>query len=86
MKSEDPDVVILQLLDTSIYYAKVWSRVMPKKLEDGSVHVEGELVVASAETQFKHYLAFKPIIEAIGKRPCILVSPLPLFVVDGLPG
>jgi hypothetical protein len=25
----------------------------------------------------------KPIIEAIGRRPCILVSPIPMFVVDG---
>jgi hypothetical protein len=85
MKLEDPDVVILQLLDTSIYYAKSndGSRVMPKKREDGTLHIEGELVVASAETQFEHYLAMKPIIEAIGKRPCILVSPIPMFVVNG---
>jgi hypothetical protein len=73
------------LLDSSIYYAKGinGSRVRPKKLDDGSVHVEGELGVASAETQFEHYLTLKPVIEAIGKRPCILVSPLPIFVVDG---
>jgi hypothetical protein len=77
--------VVLQLLDSSIYYAKGsdGSRVMPKKREDGSLHVEGELVVASAETQFEHYLTLRPVIEAIGKRPCILVSPLPIFVTDG---
>jgi hypothetical protein len=85
VKQEDPDVVVLQLLDSSIYYAKGndGSRVMNKKREDGSLHVEGELVVASAETQFEHYLTLRPVIEAIGKRPCILVSPLPIFVVDG---
>jgi hypothetical protein len=85
LKLEDPDVVILQLLDTSIYYAKSndGSRVMPRKMEDGTIHIEGELVVASSETQFEHYLAMKPIIEAIGRRPCILISPIPMFMVDG---
>jgi hypothetical protein len=50
LEDEDPDVVVLQLLDNSIYYTKCGegSRVLLKKLHDGRFHVEGELVVASA--------------------------------------
>jgi hypothetical protein len=78
VKQEDPDVVVLQLLDSSIYYAKGndGSRVMPKQREDGSLHVEGELVVASSETQFEHYLTLSPVIEAIGMHFGIATSHL----------
>jgi hypothetical protein len=85
MKNEDPEVVVLQLLDNSIYYTRRGdgSRVLPKKLEDGHYHVEGELVVASSETQFEHYQNLKPVFDAVGKRPCILIAPLPRYVSDG---
>jgi hypothetical protein len=85
LNEEDPEVVILQLLDSSIFYTKRsdGSRVLPKKMQDGWFHVEGELVVASADTQFDHYNTLKPVLDKIGNRPCILVSPMPRFITEG---
>jgi hypothetical protein len=85
LNEEDPDVVILQLLDSSMFYTKCsdGSRVLPKKMQDGRFHVEGELVVASADTQFDHYNTLKPVLDKIGSRPCIIVSPMPRYITEG---
>jgi hypothetical protein len=45
--------------------------------------VEGELVVASADTQFEHYNTLKPVLDMIGKRLCIIVSPMPRYITEG---
>jgi hypothetical protein len=85
LDEEDPEVVVQQLLDSSMFYTKCsdGSRVLPKKLQDGRFHVEGELVVASADTQFDHYNTLKPVLDKIGNRPCIIVSPMPRFITQG---
>jgi hypothetical protein len=59
------------------------TRELPKKEADGRYHVKGELMVASYEQQTEHFHALKPILDTIGKRPCLIVSPLPSFIIDG---
>jgi hypothetical protein len=50
---------------------------------DGKYHVKGELMVASYDQQTDHFNALKPILDAIGKRPCLIVAPMPRFIIDG---
>jgi hypothetical protein len=77
--------VVLQLLDSNIYYVRGadGTRELPKKEADGRYHVKGELMVASYEQQTEHFHALKPILDTIGKRPCLIVSPMPRFIIDG---
>jgi hypothetical protein len=39
-------------------------------------------VLSLEPSRFEHYLTLRPVIEAIGMRPCIMVSPLPIFITD----
>jgi hypothetical protein len=82
---EDPAVVILQLLDNSVFYVKTGdgSRHLPWQDEEGCFHVKGELRVCAGEVQEDHFRALKPIFDAVGKRKCILVSPMPRYVAAG---
>jgi hypothetical protein len=57
------------------------ARSCPKKVK--KFHVEGELVVCSYEQQTEHFNHLLPILDAIGKRPCLFVSPLPRYIIDG---
>jgi hypothetical protein len=45
IKQEDPAVAVLQLLDGSEFYTRYddGSRMLPRKLQDGQFHIEGEL-------------------------------------------
>jgi hypothetical protein len=85
IKNDDPDYVVLHLLDSSIFYTRKTdgSKELPRKGEDGKYHVEGELVVCSYEQQTEHFNHLLPILDVIGKRPCLFVSPLPRYVIEG---
>jgi hypothetical protein len=82
---EDPGAIVLQLLDNSYYYTKGpdGSRTLPTREPDGKYHVKGDLVLCAFETQDDHLHALKPILDAAGRRPCLIVSPLPRFVTAG---
>jgi hypothetical protein len=82
---EDPGAIVLQLLDNSYYYTKGsdGSRTLPVREQDGKFHVMGDLVLCSAETQIDHLQALTPVLDAAGRRPCLIVSPLPRFVIGG---
>jgi hypothetical protein len=79
---EDPAVVILQQLDNIVFYVKMedGSRHLPRQDGDGVFHMDGELHVCTGEVQEDHFRALKPIFEAVGKKKCILVSPMPRYV------
>jgi hypothetical protein len=59
------------------------SRVLPSKKEDSNFHIEGELVVCGPDTQSDHLEAMRPIFDAIGRRPGLVVSPMPRYVSSG---
>jgi hypothetical protein len=81
----DPAVVVLQLLDNSCYYgcSRDGSRTAAKKGDDGKYHLEGEVTVCTHDTQLEHLKAIKGILDAIGKKTCLLVTPLPRYIVAG---
>jgi hypothetical protein len=78
---EDPDLVILFLMDNSTYYSRGedGSCNLPKKDSDGKFHIEGELIICGRETQEAHFAALRPLLEAVGKKKCLWVSPMPRY-------
>jgi hypothetical protein len=85
IKEEDPAVVVLFLLDNSMFYTRVndGGRALPKKLADGKFHVVGEMVVASRDIQTEHYNTLRPVLDAVGRIPCLIVAPLQRYIVAG---
>jgi hypothetical protein len=81
----DPETVVLQLLDGSCFFAKGedGSRTLPRRHSDGNFHIEGELVVCPSETQAEHFNCMRPIWDAVGKRLCIVISPMPRYIIEG---
>jgi hypothetical protein len=84
-EQDDPAVVVLFMLDGSIFYAKGQdgSRTLPRKGDDGKFHIVGDLVVCSTETQDEHLNTLRPVLDAVGRRPCIIVSPMMRYVSEG---
>jgi hypothetical protein len=73
LRHEDPDTVILQMLDSSCFYGKTMDggRYPPRKLEDGRFHLEGAVTVATADTQQEHFKALRPLLDQIEKHKCL---------------
>jgi hypothetical protein len=85
MMDMNPTVVVLQLLDNSCYYgrARDGSRTEAKKGGDGLYHLESEVTLCSYDTQMEHLKANKNILDAVGRRTCLLIIPLPRYVTAG---
>jgi hypothetical protein len=81
---EDPELVILQMMDNSTYFARAenGSRNLPKKGEDDKFHVEGELQVCGKETQIGQFDAIRPLFDAVGKKKCLWVAPFPRYLLQ----
>jgi hypothetical protein len=82
---EDPAAVVLFMMDSSVFYTRGQdgSRTLPRRGDDGKFHIEGDLTVCSPETQAEHLNTMRPILDAVGRRPCIVISPMPRYVTDG---
>jgi hypothetical protein len=78
-------VIVLQLFDASCFFARMedGSRIMPKKQQDGRFHIQGELVVCPGETQLELLNIMKPVLDAVGNKLAIFVTPLPRYVISG---
>jgi hypothetical protein len=88
IKESDPEVIVLQLLDGSCFNARGedGSRTLPVKAADGKFHIVGDMVVCPGEVQLEHLNGLKPIFDAIDKRPCLMVMPMPRYVIEGCCG
>jgi hypothetical protein len=88
IKESDPEVIVLQLLDGSCFYARGedGSRTLPTKAADGKFHIVGDMVVCPGEVQLEHLNGLKPIFDVIDKRPCLMVMPMPRYVIEGCCG
>jgi hypothetical protein len=82
---EDPDLVLLQILDNSTFYAKSedGSRQLPRRGEDDIFHMVGDVQVCGRETQFVHFHNIRPILDAVGKKKTLLMAPMPRYIVAG---
>jgi hypothetical protein len=81
----DPSVIVFHCLDNSIYYSRTpdGSRKALKKGQDSNFHVEGEVTVCSRDVLNEHLTALRPLLELVGKKRGIVISPLPRYVVTG---
>jgi hypothetical protein len=79
---EDPDLVVLQILDNSCFYARSedGSRQLPRNGVDGVFHMEGDVQVCGRETQYEHFHNIRPILDSVGKKKTLLMSPLPRYI------
>ena len=77
--------VIFQLLDNNIFFSKFedGSLCPSRRTGDGQYHVEGELVVASRESQFAILKMCTPLWEAAKGRHMVVVGPMPRYVTEG---
>jgi hypothetical protein len=85
MKSSEPDTIVLQLLDSSCFYAKGpdGSRQLATRGPDGRFHMEGEVRVCSREVQLDHFDALKPLLDIFERRRVLIVTPMPRYIVAG---
>jgi hypothetical protein len=81
----DPSVVVFYCLDNSIFYSRTsdGSRTAPRRGEDGLFHIEGEVTIASSDVCREHMAALKPLLQMVGKKRGIIISPLPRYIVSG---
>jgi hypothetical protein len=83
IQTEDPDLIVMQLMDTSSFYVRKedGSRHLPRPGPDGSLHLEGEVVVCTRDIQQEHLRSLRPMFEAVGRKKCVWVAPMMRYVV-----
>jgi hypothetical protein len=81
----DPTTIVYQILDNSSFYGRTrdGSRTAPRSEEDGIFHLVGDVTISTKETQLEHFNIIKPLLNLASKRRCILVTPLPRYVISG---
>jgi hypothetical protein len=82
---QEPETIIMQLLDNSCYFARCWdgSRLPPSMTMDGGYHMHEEVMLCTRDTQLEHFKALKPLSDLVGKRKGLLVTPMPRYLVRG---
>ena len=81
-KNANHKATVFHLLDNILYMGRKpdGTTCHSKRGEDGTYHLEGELVVADKEAQFTLYKALKPALTAAGNGPILVVTPIPRYV------
>ena len=81
----NPGMVIFYLLDNSVYYAR-WedgSTIPARRGHDGQFHVDGDLVVATKQTQEKVFEMVGELLSLVKGRKRVVVLPLPRYITAG---
>ena len=78
VEGERPTAVIFQMHDNLLYMGRSINGTTKQHYKDkqGIFHVEGDLVLAPKEIQLNFYKLMKPIMEAVGQRPFIVITPM----------
>jgi hypothetical protein len=81
----DPTTIVFEILDSSSYYGRSrdGSRTAPRKEDDGSYHLVGDITLSTKETQLEHFNTIRPLLNQAAERRFILVIPLPRYVRAG---
>jgi hypothetical protein len=79
------DAVVLQLLDSNIYWAlqEDGSSIAARLGPDKRYHIDGDLITISKSAQHSLFSNLKPIFDGVNGKDLLLVSPLPRYVVGG---
>ncbi len=83
-KLDKDDHVIIQCLDNTAYYSRTeeGGDIPVRRYIDGEFHVEGDLVLASKERQYLMFECILPLLQAVGVRNIILVTPGPRYLYE----
>jgi hypothetical protein len=83
-KLDRDDHVIIQCLDNTAYYSRTeeGGDIPVRRYIDGEFHVEGDLVLASKERQYLMLEYILPLLQAVGIRNIILVTPGPRYLYE----
>ena len=75
---DKPDCVVFFLLDNLLYLGRMLDGTTTQQQSDGrgKFHVEGELTVANKEVQLNIYKLVKPVLQAAGERPFVVITPM----------
>ena len=78
VEGERPTAVVFQMHDNLLYMGRSIDGTTRQhhKDKEGRFHVEGELVLAPKEVQLNLYKLMKPLVEAVGQRPFIIITPM----------
>ena len=81
-KPED-SLVVFQLLNSSLFLARTDDGGLSpaKRGQDGIYHVEGESTLAPKDFQYGVFQMKKPLIDAVGNRNVVIISPIPRFLM-----
>ena len=79
----EDSLVVFQFLDSSLFLARTEDGGLSpaKRGQDGVFHVEGESTLAPKDFQYGVFQMIKPLIEAVGNRRVILISPIPRYLL-----
>ena len=78
VEGERPSAIVFQMLDNLFYMGRKidGTTKQPAKDKTGQFHIEGDLVLAPKEVQLNLYNLMKPILEAAGTKPFIVITPM----------
>jgi hypothetical protein len=81
----DPTTIVFEILDNSSFYGRTrdGSRTAPRRDDDGTYHLTGDVTISTKETQLEHFNSIRLLLNLAAKRRCILVTPLPRYVTAG---
>lgn len=86
IKSCNPKVVVLVILDNNVFFGRSEDgelKLANKLTGEDRYHVDGELMVAGKEEQFRIFRELKPVFELCRDRKFIVVTPMARYVTDG---
>jgi hypothetical protein len=84
MNAKRPDVVVIQLLDCSLYTSLSEEGERSPMIKVGNrFHAEGDLALADPQTLLKLLKLCRPLLEAVRDTKLVMVGPLPRYVTAG---
>jgi hypothetical protein len=65
----------------STNYARAWgsSRLPPRRAEDGTCHMNGEVMLEKRDEQLDNYNTIKPLLDLVDKSKGLIVAPMPRY-------
>ena len=84
VEGEKPAAVVFNMHDNLLYMGRSIDGTTKQAFKDkkGHFHVEGELVLAPKDVQLNLYRLMKPILEAAGQKPFIIITPMRRYAIN----
>jgi hypothetical protein len=84
IKSKRPDLIVLQLLDGSVFFTMTEEGTkIPMEHTGGRYHAPGDLALADKQAMEKILKLCKPLLQAADNIKTVVVGPLPRYITAG---